>query len=145
MCFCLGEIDCRCHINLHVSESVSYEQVIDDLVLRYESKLRSVKNLFDSIHVCVFMIPPPPQQGMRHEWGEYSPRGTDAERLAYAKYFNAALQKMCDGSGFHFIHAYDKYADEDGFILASKTDGICHMKDPEPVRQIVQALTAPKE
>jgi len=144
ICFCLGEIDARCHIKRHTNSITSYHAVIDALVARYDTKLIEIAHLFDSITVCVFMIPPPPKEEKvcSNDWGYFPLCGTDQERLEYAQYFNVCLRQMCKNRGFYFIEAYSEYADEEGFLSDATSDKIVHLKFPDPVRQIIFNLVA---
>ena len=33
--FCLGEIDCRCHIHKHITETTRYQDIINNIVDNY--------------------------------------------------------------------------------------------------------------
>ena len=138
MCFCLGEIDSRCHVKLHCNATTTFEHVIDLLIAQYAKKLLEVRSLFASVTICVFMIPPPPKEGVASNWGAYPLRGTNAERLAYAQHFNTALQTMCLTNGFHFIEAYHEYADADGFLKPETSDNICHLKYNVPIQRLLE-------
>jgi hypothetical protein len=143
ICFCFGEIDTRCHVNRFINESCTFENVIDTLVTNYMSALQQVASKFEHINICVFMIPPPsPEKRIFYEGCPIALtiKGTDAERLQYTSYFNLSLNTACSKNGFNFIYAYDYYADEHGFLLNEKSDGICHLKDPKPIMQIVRDL-----
>ena len=143
VCFCFGEIDTRCHVNRFVSDTRTYEDVINTLVAGYVKALLVFASRFECVHVCVFQIPPPTRTGHRGcGGGEYYPRGTDAERVQYTAYFNTCLRAACAKNGFGFIYAYDEYADSDGFLLPSKSDGFGHMRYADPIEGIVRNLVA---
>ena len=142
-CFCFGEIDTRCHVHRFVTELTPYGSVIDTLVAGYMAALRHISSLFEKINICVFMIPPPaPAARMYYPDVPFEQiiRGTDTDRLLYTTYFNNRLQTACSANGFTFIHAYNEYADADGFLLESRSDGICHLKYADPVANIVRHL-----
>lgn len=53
--FCLGEIDCRCHIHKHITENMTYMQIIDDIVKIYFEaiQLNLEVSQIQLKHVCV--------------------------------------------------------------------------------------------
>ena len=144
ICFCFGEIDTRAHVHRHVTDTTSYEHVINTLVENYAKAIQVVASEFVSLHVCVFMIPPPYYFGLCtdtvNSGDEFSARGSDSERSLYTVYFNEALRIMCQMHGFNFICAYEDYCCKDGFLNPAVSDGYQHIKLSAPVEAIIATL-----
>ena len=59
--FCLGEIDCRCHIHKHISETNTFEDQINAIVDRYLAaiELNVRTSQLQLKNVCVYNVVPP--------------------------------------------------------------------------------------
>lgn len=142
--FCLGEIDCRCHVHKHVSDHCSYTQVIDALIERYllaiDMQLRALAEkqpLLQLHRVGVFNVVPPVRRLDVWENPEYPYLGTDEERLAYVRYFNQQLALACLRKQFLFVDVYEQYADPQGFLRSDASDGNVHIKLATPLLQFI--------
>lgn len=80
--FCMGEIDCRCHIHKHVNETNSYEDIINKIVDDYFEaiKLNIVISQLKLKNVCIYNVVPPIQKYNTYENPEYPYVGTDDTR-----------------------------------------------------------------
>jgi hypothetical protein len=127
--FCLGEIDCRCHIFKHVSETLSFQTIIDGIVENYfkgiELNVRLAQKQFRRI--CVYNIVPPIEKHNTPENPSYPYLGTDNERKEYVLYFNRRLREECAKRNWVFFDVYDKYADSNGFLRKDLSDGNVHI------------------
>lgn len=130
--FCLGEIDCRCHIHKKMNESTSYQMVIDSIVERYFASIHSSLSEIADVklkHIGVYNVVPPVKKEGLWENPEFPYLGTDEERRNYVQYFNAKLSAACALHGYIFVDVYEKYADSDGFLRKDLSDGNVHILD----------------
>lgn len=137
--FSFGEIDCRCHVYKHVSESKTYKDVIDRLINNY---FNAIKANLDRLkvnlkNVCVYNIPPPSK---KHDCPEIDTPyvGTDEERRLAYLYFNKLLNEKCQEHKYIFIDIYDKYTNEEGFIIRDITDGWVHIEDGTHLQEFLK-------
>lgn len=127
--FCLGEIDCRNHVHKHITENLSYQNIIDNIIINY----------FDTIHlniissnirfkkICVFnVVPPVINDGSIHN-DEFPILGSDLDRLNYVLYFNSKLKEFCHKFNYLFFDVYDKYSDNNGFLNKELSDNNVHI------------------
>lgn len=138
--FCLGEIDCRCHIHKHVSETNTYQSIIDAIVSNYmdaiELNIRESRLSFK--HVCVFNVVPPIQKHNTDENPEYPYLGSDEERKTYVTYFNSKLKEKCKDYNFIFFDVYEKYADENGYLRKDLSDDNVHIRDGRYLTEFIE-------
>jgi hypothetical protein len=129
--FCLGEIDCRCHINKHITDSMTYQDIINNIVENYFQTIElNISNLEIKLkNVCVYNIVPPIERYNTHENPEYPYLGTDEERKNYVLYFNEKLKEKCNEKKYIFFDIYDKYADENGFLRKDLSDSNVHIQN----------------
>jgi len=127
--FCFGEIDCRCHVQKHISEDRSHEKVIDELVDNYLRAIQRKTTSFPGVTVCVYNVPPAVRKEMTWQHPQYPYLGTDEERRTYVEYFNACLRQRCPAFGYIFFDIYDQCVDEDGFLHAPISDQVVHIQD----------------
>jgi hypothetical protein len=129
--FCLGEIDCRCHIHKHITEITPYQDIINDIVNNYFEAI----DLNVSIsqiklkNVCVYNVVPPIQKDNTWENPEYPYLGTDEERKQYVLYFNKKLKEKCIEKEYIFFDIYNNYTDENGFLRKDLSDGNVHISN----------------
>jgi hypothetical protein len=127
--FCVGEIDCRCHIYKYVTETNDYKGIIDGIVDRYFIRIKEATDAFDALKIAIYNVVPPVQKGTVDENPDYPYLGTDAERKSYVLYFNEKLKEKCREYKYVFFDVYDKYTDENGFLNKSLSDGNVHIRD----------------
>jgi hypothetical protein len=127
--FCLGEIDCRCHIHKHITDTKSYENIIDDIVDNYLKAIElnvSVSQL-KLKNVCVYNVVPSTQKYNTYENHVWPYLGTDEERKKYTLYFNKKIKEKCIEKGYIFFDIYKHYIDENGFLRKDLSDGNVHI------------------
>jgi hypothetical protein len=70
--FCLGEIDCRCHIHNQIRDTTTYQDIINSIVDNYFEAIElNVSNSQIKLkNVCVYNVVPPIQkkQYFRRSW-----------------------------------------------------------------------------
>jgi hypothetical protein len=129
--FCLGEIDCRCHIHKYITNTTSYQDIIKSLVDHYFKAIKL--NVFVSKikfkNVCVYNVVPPIQKYNTAENPEYPYLGTDLERKQYVLYFNEKIKEKCIEHKYIFFDIYNNYIDENGFLKKDLSDGNVHIKN----------------
>ena len=114
VCFCWGEIDCRCHVFKHPP----FDQCVEALIANYLEAIKANVEGRDPKDVWIYNVVPPPRRDpplthLSPENPGYPFLGTDQERLSFAKRMNDLLRK----SPYTFVDVYDKYADKDGFLI----------------------------
>jgi len=129
--FCLGEIDCRCHIHKHITDTTTYQDIINEIV----------DNYFDAIHlnvsvaqiklknICVYNVVPPVQIYNTWENKDYPFLGTDKERKEYVLYFNKKIKEKCIEKKYIFFDIYNNYIDNNGFLRKDLSDGNVHIRN----------------
>jgi hypothetical protein len=127
--FCFGEIDCRCHVQKHISDTRSYENVIDEIVDNYLRAIKRKVAEFADLKVCAYNVPPAIHKETTWQHPQYPYLGTDEERRAYVEYFNACLRRQCPQVGFTFFDIYDQCVDEEGFLCPQISDRVVHITD----------------
>lgn len=144
--FCFGEIDCRCHVHKHITDTTSWKNVIEILVKKYVDtvvsdtlKTPSGSSFFlvNTRNICIFNVPPPFKNHVSSNVN-LPILGTDEERVNYSRYFNECTKRECDKHNLTFIDVYDKYCDEEGFIKPELSDGKNHILDQKYVVEFLE-------
>lgn len=135
--FCFGEIDCRCHIQKHITESTSYHNIIDGIVENY---VKRIKEAVEGLHLrtALYNVVPPIQKHNTEENPQYPYLGTDEERKAYVLYFNQKLKQKCEEYEFLFFNVYEKYTDENGYLNKSLSDGNVHIRNGIHIQEFIR-------
>jgi hypothetical protein len=123
--FCVGEIDCRCHIHKHVTPENTFQQIIDNIVEEY---IKQIKKITKKVKICIYNIIPPVEK-VKEENDEFPIVGPIEDRIKYAKYFNKKLEEYCLKNRFIFIDIYNSYANKDGSLNMDLSDGIIHIRN----------------
>jgi len=129
--FSLGEIDCRCHIHKHITDTRTYQNIIDNIIDNYFEAIKI--NIFTSQiklkNVCVYNIVPPTRRNItyEHNYPSLPYLGTDEERKKYVLYFNKKLKEKCIEYNYVFFDIYDKYIDTEGFLRDDLSDDTVHI------------------
>ena len=128
--FCFGEIDCRCHINKHVTKERTYQMIIDDIVENYFKAIEENVKQYDNLYIAVFNVVPPVEKYNTVEYEEFPFLGSDEERKSYVLYFNKKLEEYCNKYNYFFFNVYDKYCDSNGFLNKELSDSNVHILNP---------------
>jgi hypothetical protein len=136
--FSFGEIDCRCHIHKHVTETNNYTRIIDSIVNNYFTQIKKAVDTFDNLRTVIYNVVPPIQKHNTGENPAFPFLGTDAERKAYVLYFNQKLQEKCIEYNFIFFDVYNNYIDTNGFLNKSLSDGHVHIRDGVYLKLFIQ-------
>ena len=136
--FSFGEIDCRCHIYKHVTNKLSYREIIDSIVTNYFRTINKNVEVFTNLRVCVYNIVPPIEKSLKTENPSFPYLGTDEERKSYVLYFNEKLKEQCLLNDFIFFDIYDKYTDDRGFLKNELSDGNVHIDNPIYIKEFLE-------
>lgn len=139
--FCLGEIDCRCHVHKHVTDNNAYKEIIDSIVNNY---FEAIQFNVETSHIkfkniCVYNVAPPVQKETVWENPEYPYLGTDEDRKNYVLYFNSKIKENCKKYNFVFFDVYDKYVDTNGFLNKELSDGNVHIRDSTHIHEFIKS------
>uniref|UniRef100_A0A6C0KN84 SGNH domain-containing protein n=1 Tax=viral metagenome TaxID=1070528 RepID=A0A6C0KN84_9ZZZZ len=138
--FCFGEIDCRAHIFKHITDTISYQNVINSLVTSYIEAIDL--NLFTSQlqlkNICIYNIPPTCSWIDTVDHHEFPWLGTKEERKSYALYFNQKLKEKCFEKGYIFFDIYDKCTDENGYLRHDISDDYIHISDTNYLNEFIK-------
>ena len=93
--FCFGEIDCRCHIHKYITDEITYQNIIDNIIKNYFDAIElNISTLQIKLkNVCVYNVVPPVEKHNTIENPDYPYLGTDEERKQYYMYFNEKLKE----------------------------------------------------
>ena len=139
--FCFGEIDCRCHIHKYITKDNTYKMIIDNIVNNYVDAINlNINNCDTKLNkIAIYNVVPPVEDNYIKTWEgdellnavkKWPFLGTDIERQVYVKYFNNCLEKKCLLNNWIFVNIYDFYADKNGFLNKSLSDGLVHIDNP---------------
>ena len=129
--FCFGEIDCRCHIYKHIIDTITYQNIINNIVDNYFEAIEinvSISQI-KLKNVCVYNVIPPIQKHNTWENLKYPFLGSDEERKEYVLYFNEKIKQKCIEKKYIFFDIYDKYTDENGFLRKDLSDKHVHISN----------------
>jgi len=135
--FCFGEIDCRCHIYKHITNTKSYKMVIDEVVDRYTIAIKDIVSDVNLKHTCLYNVVPPVNKSNTYENRFLPYLGSDEERKQYVLYFNERIREKCRENDWIFFDIYDHYIDNNGFLNKSLSDGNVHIKDGKYIKEFV--------
>lgn len=125
ICFCWGEIDCRCHVNKYLP----YQKTIDDLVKNYIEAIKLNTKEFNPEYVWIYNVAPPTHKDTIPGNPAFPFLGSDEERLQYVKYMNQKLKE----SGYTFVDLYSKHSDKEGFINKDLSIDRIHISNEEHI------------
>lgn len=116
--FCFGEIDCRAHIKKHITETITFQEIIDSIVISYFEaiELNIIVSGLKLKNICVYNIPPTCSWVDSIDHPELPWVGTKEDRKSYALHFNKKLKEKCLEKGYIFFDIYDKCTDENGYL-----------------------------
>lgn len=138
--FCFGEIDCRCHVNKHITNSRSYKDIINEIVENYIEAINiNLKNINLKLkYICIYNIIPPVQRYNTEENKYYPFVGSDEERKKYVLYFNECLKVKCKQNNWIFFDVYEAYSDNNGYLDKHLSDGSVHIKDTKYIKEFIK-------
>lgn len=136
--FCFGEIDCRCHVNKHITETNNYKQIIDSIINNYFIKIKEAIYTYNNLKTVIYNVVPPVQKSKVRENPTVPYLGTDEERKEYVLYFNSKLQEKCIEYNFIFFNIYHNYTDKNGFLNKSLSDGNVHINNCIYLKEFIE-------
>ena len=144
--FCFGEIDCRNHVHKHITDTTTYQDIINNMVDNYFEAIE-VNISISQIklkNICVYNVVPPIEKDNTFIGGypetepsgknssvpvKYPHLGSDEERKQYTLYFNEKLKEKCIEKEYIFFDIYNNYVDENGFLRKDLSDGGVHIRN----------------
>tara|TARA_B100000902_G_C27171754_1_gene844189 strand:+ start:131 stop:811 length:681 start_codon:yes stop_codon:yes gene_type:complete len=138
--FCLGEIDCRCHVYKHITTDNTYQMIIDEIISDYIEAIQLNVKVFNNKlkNVCIYNVPPTIRKKIEHSPDNPFPLlGTDEERKQYILYFNKILEQKCKENKILFFDIYNHYVDEEGFLRTELSDGGIHIKNGVYIQKFI--------
>jgi len=137
--FCFGEIDCRCHVHKHITETNTYQIIIDNIVDNYTEaiKLNIDKCKINLKNICIYNVVPPVEKNNTPENSEFPYLGTDEERKKYVLYFNECIKEKCIKNNWIYFDIYEHYTDENGFLDKKLSDGIVHIRNEKFLKYFI--------
>ena len=127
--FSYGEVDCRRHILKHVTDNISYKQVIDNITTQYFKKIHELTHK-KQYTIWVYNVVPPYSSQKAKVDLNWQRTADDETTKSYYCYFNSSLKNMCKTYSYNFFDVYDKYADSDGFLKFELSDKGVHIGNP---------------
>lgn len=129
--FCFGEIDCRNHVNKHITSDNTYKLIIDNIVTNYFDAIKeNIKYCKSKLkHISVYNVIPPIRYRYEAPPHPFPYLGTDEERKEYVVYFNKQIEKKCKDNDYIFFNVYEQIKDSEGFLKKELSDDNCHLKD----------------
>lgn len=104
-----GEIDCRLHVFKHVTDSFSYQDVVDEIIYNYSKFLRVLKD--DGFRVVVWG-PIGTQTDRVGNMEGFPHSGDEVGRNKATEYFNNRIKQICKENGYGFMTAFFDVVDE---------------------------------
>ena len=129
--FCLGEIDCRCHIHKHITPDNTFQMIIEEIINDYIEAIQLNVKVFNNKlkNICIYNVVPTIQKHNTNENTEYPHLGSDEERKQYVLYFNECIKKKCIEKKWIFFDIYNNYIDVNGYLRKDLSDGNVHIKN----------------
>jgi hypothetical protein len=122
---CFGEIDVRCHIGKQRDfEHRSLDEVLDTLLENYFFSIFLNRSFYQDLNIIVYSVTPPSDRAFNLKYPYY---GNIQDRVMISKKMNEKLISMAQSFDIHMIDVYDDYADENGILVPSLSDGNVHI------------------
>lgn len=123
--FVFGEVDVRCHIGKQRDEKNRNEdEVIDSLATSYIATIKNNMMNYTSLKCVIMSVVPPSDKGFNPSYPFYD---TLANRVQLTQKLNERLKNKCDLNGIYFLDTYSIFAQADGSLDQSLSDGIVHI------------------
>ena len=127
VCFCFGEIDCRCHIYKYKE---TWKENIEHIASSYIDAISQNEKLVPGVKVMIQSVTPTANiNTYRSKDFAWPHLGTNEERKLYTKYLNECLKLRCDERGYIFLDVHDEYA-TDGMLNNNYSDQEVHIRNP---------------
>lgn len=124
VCFIFGEVDCRCHIGrIADRDNVGRTTVIGELATGYVGWVKSFRESL-RIRPIIASVLPPSDSGDNPQYPFY---GTLDDRISITKRFNLFVKMLCEDHQILFLDLYGHYANPDGSLDVTRSDGGLHV------------------
>jgi hypothetical protein len=138
VCFCFGEIDCRCHLDKYKED---YFCVIERLVKNYIDAITINIEQFKEVTPIIYNVLPTFKilnTSITKE-NQYPHLGTNEERKKYTIYMNSCLKKKCQEFGYIYFDVYNQYCSNDGFLKKELSNNV-HIDDPVFLEEFIRGI-----
>ena len=125
ICFCWGEIDCRCHVYKYQP----WQDTVDSLVKNYFEAIEANVEGRDSKLIWIYNVVPPIRNA--GESPNFPFLGTLEERIEYVGYMNNLLRK----SKYTFVDIYDACSTSEGYMKSEDSDMHVHLENEKYIKE----------
>ena len=130
--FCFGYIDCKYYIQKNINDFITYQQVINYIIINYFKYISFIINNsgVNFKKICVYnVIPLFNEKYNTYEYQDYTTIDINDVIKYNILYFNTKIKEYCELNNYIFFDIYDKYTDENGFLKKDLSDGGVHIKN----------------
>ncbi|MBN1440396.1 MAG: SGNH/GDSL hydrolase family protein [Anaerolineales bacterium] len=138
--WCLGEIDVRCHLVPQARrQGVTVASLAASLAGGFLRSVSEIQKDARALRTVILSVIPPTDQAPNPA---FPIAGTLAERVEARRILNRSLAEQCSAFDFHFLDPFDPFADPEGALRRSMSDGNVHVGPShadrvlEPVRDL---------
>jgi len=125
VCFTLGEIDCRHHIE---KVKANYKEMIIKIIDSYFKEIAFQISKYRDLTVIVSCIVPPRRKKYFEPTG-VTWLGKDSTRKTFVLFFNDTIREYCAKYDYYCLDLYTHYIGIDGFINDAQADSFMHIMD----------------
>lgn len=138
--FSFGEIDCRCHIAKHITETDTYQVIIKNIVEKYIAAVaKFVKGINMPLNIGIYNVIPPKKIDTGNN-ADFPFIGSSYERLRFVQYFNECLESEVSKYNYTFINILKFYTTDEGFLNPALADVSVHIIDGQMLMNHVNSL-----
>lgn len=125
--FVFGEIDVRMHIGKQRDETKrELDEIIDILATNYINTILLNRSLYNNLLCIVYSVTPPTEFTIPNAKQSFF-YGTLEDRVIITKKLNQKLSELCAKNDIPFLDVYEDYANPDGTLNVSLSDGSVHI------------------
>lgn len=134
-----GEIDVRCHVHKQVLSGRDEDEVIESLVTNYMYALKMNSTVYSDI--LVMEVVPPAYSNMAKNNPDFPFEGTDEDRARICAKVNSRLKHHSDIFGFRMFELFADYADKNGMLDPSMSDGSVHIWSNDKIKEKIKSIS----
>jgi hypothetical protein len=130
--FSYGEVDIRNHVHKYVTDTISYTEVIDNIIDIYVKSIFNIKSQLNFKKTCILNILPVKKTNEKYDpsiHGVYAFKGSTRSRQLCVNYANTQLKHICDLHNFIFVDIQKHVTTSDGYLDPLMSDGDVHVNE----------------